>query len=670
MPNSPRSGNGKPTRDNKPDRVHRACDRCNNSRTRCSGETPWCPELNYACQYERTVKKRGPKRKSAQPCHLNRSSIPTPPVSRTYYTPDWTSADSACHEEKIQLCPTPFWQVKETDSQSSASASDLDCSFEATLTGFYMSGHNHFPLDLNVLSNVAGSENDGQACRYPCLSPVLPLLKGTMGPEDACDLLDIYFADSETAGPSTHCPYVLSPVIREKSLLRHANPRPMSSALVTIILWCVAHTADLEALQCPIARARVTQRLYFLSMKLLRARDGDQWHLASESEMPLYTTAVDETPFPTTSDSQKQQSVDDVLSYVLLACVVSGTEFKEECLKWWNKAVLLVKRLGFNSEGRIAAQTPSSQQMSLAAREDHEERRRAFWLVYALDRHFALLFNEPLHIHDFECGVLYPLPEWIWRDLDNVSLEDIPPRLCGPPTQLDSRNKHPRLGGVDEAYLASTVEGMLARCENSLEILRTVRTAMTSINSCHNPMILPTSPTLLGDPADGLSSVCNEEQRTAVVIAYSQYIIRVLHSLLCRHIDYVSIVENSSNCVLPSDLTSVTASTLATGDAMVNILGLDKGLAFMPFAFGVYLFHGSINFFSLTDRMTQAGAADMAGRGYEAIVRANEIASGALGTSYQRKFTRIVRQRACNVGGMIESRGLNRYTSVVGRGTS
>jgi hypothetical protein len=343
--------------------------------------------------------------------------------------------------------------------------------------------------------------------------------------------------------------------------------------------------------------------------------------------------------------------VDDVLSYVLLTCVVSATEFKDECLKWWNKAVRLVKRLGFHSEARIAENTPSWQQMSLTAREEHEERRRVFWLVYSLDRHLALSFNEPLHILDPECQVLCPLPERVWQNLDQKPLEDIPPRIFGPPTyitgttffeyflplmvilgdiiELRSRNQHPRLGGFDESYLTGTIETALADCEYSLHILQAVQ---GSNNICSNELsMLPNSTPLFGDSASLASSTKAELLRVEVAVAYGRYIIQVLHILLHRGWDPVTVGLVDASCAP----LAYTAHSVAAGDAINQILNMDQDLSFIPFVFGTYLFHGSLDFLSVGHQISQAGAIDLAKQGCGAILRAHEVALKTLDTSFQ-----------------------------------
>ncbi|KAL4878139.1 fungal-specific transcription factor domain-containing protein [Aspergillus karnatakaensis] len=680
----------------KPDRVRRACDRCNTSRTRCTGGLPWYvlslyTELNYPCQYERTVKKRGPKPRSAQkqsqakPRDEARRIKDTSPTSTI--SSDSLYSDSA--EDRGLLTPSAMSKLPvDSDfdmlegTQSPLSVSDVDSCFSSVYPLAYqvpwdyhvahIPTHDLLSLDSSGVEfgNKHNASPEIPPCRYPCLNAVVPFLRGTLSAEDACQLLEIFFADPVTSIGVERCPYVLSPVIRSKSLLSATNPRSVSPALLVIILWCVSHTANLDTFLPTGSRARVTQRLYILSMKLLNARGT----VNRKTDSRIFTVESNDTPQVTVretdptilSDAAHEPNVDDVLSYVLLTCVISGTGFKDECLQWWNKAVSLVRRLGLHSEARISQNTPSSQQMGLTAREDHEERRRVFWLVYALDRHLALSFDEPLHISDSEIQVLSPLPEWIWQNLDTVPLEDIPPRVCGAPTQitgtgfyeyflplmailgdiieLRSLNQHPRLGSCHESHQTSTIETMLAGCEYSLEILQAVGTPNHRGFADDYRLILPTSSSSFGDPAD-VAWKCAHQ--TDAVVAYSQYIVQVLHILLRGHHTTASLLETSKISrppTTPSNFFACTPDAVAATGAISRIMELDADLSFMPFLFGVYLFHGSSSFLSLADQMACAGADELAKAGCEAIARANELSVTVLDTPFQRNLSRALRQ--------------------------
>ncbi|KAL2842587.1 hypothetical protein BJX68DRAFT_278290 [Aspergillus pseudodeflectus] len=459
----------------------------------------------------------------------------------------------------------------------------------------------------------------------------------TLTPQDACDLLDVFFANDDGTGRMTSCPYVLTPVIRRKSLLCPSNPRQTSPALLAIILWCVSHTADIVAFRDTAARTRVSQRLYFLSMQLLKNRDGDNWHRVAggwviDNDISIHPTSEGQDPLCAYTE-KPEPNVDDVICFVLLTCVISRSEFKEECLKWWNKAVLLVQKLGFNSEARIAKDTPSSLQMLLGVREEHEERRRVFWLVYTLDRHLALCFNEPLRIHDSDAQVLNPLPEWVWQNLDIIPIESLPPRLCGPSThisgtgffeyflplmvtlgdilELRSRVQHPRFGGFDEPQIMS--------------------------------LSIPISPRSLGDSSDPSQPTCTNKDRTAVVIAYCKYVIRVLHILLYGKWDAVSLLDNNSGWTASPEFFACTSNAMAAGETVGRILEMDSDLSFMPFLFPIYLFHGNLNFLVLADRMAQTGLNPSVEETCEVVIRAQEVPAMTFDTAFQRNFCRALR---------------------------
>lgn len=125
---------------------------------------------------------------------------------------------------------------------------------------------------------LVNSLNFGSFCRYSCLEPLLPALKNIIPAEEACDLLDIYFVEPGNSLFSIHSPYVLTPVLRKKSLLSSTNPRPTSPALLSTILWCMAHTANISSFRIPGSRERIINKFFSLSLSFFRERDMDNWH--------------------------------------------------------------------------------------------------------------------------------------------------------------------------------------------------------------------------------------------------------------------------------------------------------------------------------------------------------------------------------------------------------
>ena len=143
------------------------------------------------------------------------------------------------------------------------------------------------PSILNTRWSVAEpavSEPLATGCRYKCLYSILPHLRGIISPSAACELLDIYF----TAPCSSffHCasPYVLTHVLRKKSVLHATSPRQTSPALLSTMLWCAGQTAETAIFsKVPGARRKICDRLYALSTTLVAHSDRDSWYRTSST---------------------------------------------------------------------------------------------------------------------------------------------------------------------------------------------------------------------------------------------------------------------------------------------------------------------------------------------------------------------------------------------------
>lgn len=128
--------------------------------------------------------------------------------------------------------------------------------------------------------------------------------------------------------------------------------------------------------------------------------------------------------------------LDDVVTYIHLATVVSASEYKGASLRWWNAAWSLARELKL---GRELPPNPASLNRQPAeggndvdadgeadddlphtpgmiTEEEREERRRIWWLCFTMDRHLALCYNRPLFLLDIECdGLLQPMDDTMWQ---------------------------------------------------------------------------------------------------------------------------------------------------------------------------------------------------------------------------------------------------------------
>lgn len=250
------------------------------------------------------------------------------------------------------------------------------------------------PGDIDRQSSTGGH---GSECRHRCLEPLLPYMGQHFPVSVACDLFDVYLLDPGASLFRFSSPYILTRIFRKKSLTG-PNPRPTSPALLATILWCCAQTADISVLLVPGSRSRLTNALYELATFLISRRDPDRWrriHGGLQVEYDREQSGM----FPeTTMSNEPSGNVDDVLTFILLCIGVSAGDFKSDCLKWWSKAKRLAQSIRLDRQD--AAGDCTDTPYSLAEFEAQEERRRVFWLLYAIDRHLALSYNRTLDIPD------------------------------------------------------------------------------------------------------------------------------------------------------------------------------------------------------------------------------------------------------------------------------
>ncbi|CAG8980008.1 hypothetical protein HYALB_00005181 [Hymenoscyphus albidus] len=295
------------------------------------------------------------------------------------------------------------------------------------------------------------TQNYSTTLRYPVLEPLVPHLGSIIPLSLACDLLDLYFASSSSAMMHPTSPYVLGYVFRKHSILHPSKPRDCTPALLASMLWVVAQTSDAAFLTAPpSSRARVCQRLLELTVGLLKPLiHGPS---AGDSSPNFSNTVVNGValgglgvamPGSVESNGLDGDSsafgaagtLDDVVTYIHLATVVSASEYKGASLRWWNAAWSLARELKL---GRELPTNPEASQhggeggedvdadgeadehgptnAATANEEEREERRRIWWLVYTVDRHLALCYNRPLFLLDIECdGLLQPMDDTLWQ---------------------------------------------------------------------------------------------------------------------------------------------------------------------------------------------------------------------------------------------------------------
>ncbi|KAJ4138070.1 hypothetical protein NW768_001886 [Fusarium equiseti] len=296
--------------------------------------------------------------------------------------------------------------------------------------------------------------------RYPVLEPIIPYLNNIIPIPLACDLVDLYFASSSSAQMHPMSPYVLGFVLRKRYFLDQTRPRPCQPALLASMLWVAAQTSDAPFLaNTPSARAKTCQKLLELTVYLLRplihtapsdapspVADGvalGGLGVAMPGSISMEATSGESGPFGAAG------SLDDVITYIHLAVVVSASEYKGASMRWWTAAWGLARELKLGRElppgpspaAQEAMDTDNAEDAEggisgngYVGEEEREERRRIWWLLYIVDRHLALCYNRPLFLLDIECqGLLQPMDDAVWQSGDFVgnSNSNTDPNLLG-----------------------------------------------------------------------------------------------------------------------------------------------------------------------------------------------------------------------------------------------
>lgn len=135
--------------------------------------------------------------------------------------------------------------------------------------------------DAATLSSLQIPSDFSMKPSYSSLDPLLPHLKTIITPQEASEMLETYFQDSHNPLFKSHSPYMLAHVLHPSSVLHYSEPRQTSPALIAVILFCVAQTADMGKFDSPGARERTSIALYRLSLDFLQEEDPDNYFRSS-----------------------------------------------------------------------------------------------------------------------------------------------------------------------------------------------------------------------------------------------------------------------------------------------------------------------------------------------------------------------------------------------------
>lgn len=383
-----------------------------------------------------------------------------------------------------------------------------------------------------------------------------------------------------------------------------------------------------------------------------------------------------------------------MLSLILITIVISGGDFKADCLPWWNRALRLLEVMGLHRLDLPDTRWDRDAVTGLERNDDtygrqypveaKEEMRRTFWLAFALDRHLALSFNGNLSIVDGEHYVYSPLPEHVWDTLDQRGLDQLPIRERGPSIlvsgtgffefflplmvllgdiiHLRRRRNHPHFGNIDYQGSVALIEDLLDRCKDSIDRVKAqdisqmhCKSAFNGSTYDHDEQSTPQETTHRWSSTSTASCQmhCRTRQNPHIVLvtSYSYFILHVLHILLHGEWDALTMLawspptSSHNNWMTSTSFLKCSSHAILASESVAFILDVDPELSFMPYLVGIYLFHGSLVLLLFADRMpdVQGGPNHAVESACETIIRAHEACIVTLSTEFQRVFKRVMR---------------------------
>ena len=155
----------------------------------------------------------------------------------------------------------------------------------------------------------------------------------------ACDLLDLYFADSPSVLVHLSTPYILSHVFERHSILHLSKPRQCSPALLASALWVIAQTSGAAVLiASPLSRSRICQKLLDVTVNCSSSFSTDPSYVEASHSFPI--AVINRLAL-----GRLCVTLDEVATYIHLATVFSTSQYKAASLMWWNCAWALAREL-------------------------------------------------------------------------------------------------------------------------------------------------------------------------------------------------------------------------------------------------------------------------------------------------------------------------------------
>ncbi|KAJ5291200.1 hypothetical protein N7478_000451 [Penicillium angulare] len=527
--------------------------------------------------------------------------------------------------------------------------------------------------------------------KYPILNKISSLVERHLSPQAMCHLLESYFTcafPNHIHGMYRHnngC------ILRENSFLSHEF-RPTDPSLLTSMLWIAAiDDRALSLFKSSSQQSRVCRFLRNLTMTLLQISTTAPPNSQRNADYSLI---------------QSDASLDHVITYIHVAWI-TYMEQNEASSRWWKAGLALARRLKLNQETKEIPNadnmTKDSQEyndqiqldgldntepfhhdntqpafdcirdkyyrtkQSVMTEEHREERRRTWWMLYIMDRHFAFSHNHPPNILDEECrNLLLPLNEDSWQaapiksnDLHSQGLQSF---HTGSQTKRQAFPDYSCRGYSIFGFLLplTTITGQVMRLRSvcsqgneeyevqAAEVISRLEIYQTSLPT---PMVDLPSLTVDWKTTNKAVSLqlSKYSWRAGIVALYASYFVQVLYILIVGKWDWLFLVEEKEFWTSPA-FSSTISHTLQATSWLKKILEFDPDMSFMPYFFNIQLLHGSFPVLLIVERLQRMSGEDIL-NACEIILRATESCLVTRSTDHQRSFRQLMR------GAVAQARG-------------
>ena len=182
--------------------------------------------------------------------------------------------------------------------------------------------------------------------KYPVLEPLMPYLESNLPRRLVCDLLELYFTSAFSTHMHPVCHHIHCFVLRKASFLSADRPRPSSPALLASMLWVAAVDDRAFSLSIsPLQRRKICQFLCALIIRLLRPlihvafKDQEASPPENVTAPQDFSAAAAYHPFEGVGDDKglvgPAGSLDDVITYIHVASIISSSEQKAASMRWY-----------------------------------------------------------------------------------------------------------------------------------------------------------------------------------------------------------------------------------------------------------------------------------------------------------------------------------------------